>query len=318
MRDIEPTQEILDLLSQINGGESPVNIPQLDEPQDNSEEEYGDIEDYNDEYEEAHEVSDDEEAVEDISLAIVNSVLEEPVNIVTTEINERILPDKYTRFKDATWFPKEDTYVLIGGAGGVGSWLTMFLARAGFKCVVYDFDLIDATNTAGQMFRISDLGKYKVTALADIVENFTGEAINTFQERYDINSMSNNYVFSGVDNMKGRKDMFEKWLSSTINDPNALFVDSRLQMEQLTVYCIRRNDRTSIVNYRDNHLFDDASIPDAPCNLKQTTHSATMIASIMVGFFTNHLSNIATGMNVFLVPFRYEYLIPMGLVDLTR
>ncbi len=40
---------------------------------------------------------------------------------------------QHNRFKDAPWYAKEDVNVLIGGAGGIGSWLTLFLSRANFK-----------------------------------------------------------------------------------------------------------------------------------------------------------------------------------------
>ena len=53
---------------------------------------------------------------------------------------------QFDRFKDAPWFPQRDELVMIGGAGGIGSWLSFFLVRAGFKPTVYDFDVIEEHN----------------------------------------------------------------------------------------------------------------------------------------------------------------------------
>ena len=61
-----------------------------------------------------------------------------------------------SRFKDAPWFPKEETNVIVGGAGGIGSWLTLLLSRAGFYPVVYDFDVLEGHNLAGQLYTQKD------------------------------------------------------------------------------------------------------------------------------------------------------------------
>ena len=64
------------------------------------------------------------------------------------------MQQQYDRFKDAPWFPERDEVVMIGGAGGIGSWLTFLLVRAGFKPTVYDFDVIEEHNIGGQLFRM--------------------------------------------------------------------------------------------------------------------------------------------------------------------
>ena len=48
-----------------------------------------------------------------------------------------------SRFKDAPWFPKEETAIIVGGAGGIGSWLSLLLSRAGFYPIVYDYDRLE-------------------------------------------------------------------------------------------------------------------------------------------------------------------------------
>lgn len=50
------------------------------------------------------------------------------------------------RFKDAPWFPKDEISIVVGGAGGTGSWAAFFLARAGFSPLIYDHDIIEVHN----------------------------------------------------------------------------------------------------------------------------------------------------------------------------
>lgn len=51
-----------------------------------------------------------------------------------------------SRFKDAPWFPKHDELCMVGGAGGIGSWLCYFLTKIGFKIHLYDFDTVEDHN----------------------------------------------------------------------------------------------------------------------------------------------------------------------------
>ena len=82
---------------------------------------------------------------------------------------------KKSRFRDATWFQKVEEFtipIVIGGSGGIGSWLTLFLSRNMTETnslILYDFDRVEEVNIAGQLFRIKDVGKLKADAMRDIV-----------------------------------------------------------------------------------------------------------------------------------------------------
>lgn len=226
------------------------------------------------------------------------------------------------RFKDAPWFPKEEINVIVGGVGGIGSWLTLMLARAGFIPIVYDFDTFEIHNMSGQLVPERLIGTLKVNAVEQVVKDFTGTTIHTFNEKYTAESMSHHYVFSGFDNMQARKDMFSAWcayvkdwetektLDSTLASDIPIFIDGRLLMEQLQIFCVTPD---KIEEYK-KHLFDDAEVKEAPCTLKQTSHSAAMIASHMVGFFTNHLTNVNNKSDERVVPFQWEYFIPLDMI----
>lgn len=226
---------------------------------------------------------------------------------------------RYNRFKEAPWFTKKEIYCLIGGAGGISSWLTLFLARANFEPIVYDFDLLEEHNLGGQLFPSSSIGQYKTHALRDLVKEFAGKEISIFNEKYDEHSLAHNIVFAGFDNMQARKVIFESWLKYTLSleeqyKKYSIFIDGRLLAEQMQIFCIRIDDNESIEKYRNEYLFDDSEVEDGPCSFRQTSHAAAMIAAFMTGFFTNHVSNVVEGNNARQVPFYTEYFIPLNLL----
>lgn len=214
------------------------------------------------------------------------------------------------RFKDAIWYPKEFVGCIVGGAGGIGSWLTLLLVRSGFYPTVYDFDTIEAHNIGGQFFKISDLRKLKVEALKVNIAEYTKHFIDYVSEPYDNTSITSKFTFSCFDNMAARKVMFQRWVEKQSHNPQAIFIDGRLTMDQLQIFCVTP-DR--IEDYK-KFLFDDSEVEDAPCTAKQTTYTATMIASHMVAFFINHYSNIITGTKSNNVPFSWELFVPLTLI----
>lgn len=234
-----------------------------------------------------------------------------------------------SRFKDAPWFPKEAIHCVVGGAGGIGSWLSLMLARAGFLPIVYDFDHIEEHNIGGQLFTREDAksgSTPKVDAIKGLVLHFADVDIIANNEKYTDKSMSHHYVFSAFDNMKARKDMFSAWKNYVKDwqDKNALqeipemkdnnvpiFIDGRLLMEQLTIFCVTPDN----MGEYEKHLFDDSEVAEEPCTLKQTSHSAAMIASHMTAFFTNHMANNIVGEKDRAVPFRWEYFIPINYLN---
>lgn len=219
--------------------------------------------------------------------------------------------NKFNRFKDAPWFPKKDTFTLVGGAGGIGSWLALLLSRAGFKPIVFDFDTLEEHNLGGQFFSKKQIGKTKIEALSENIQIFSDDYIIQFKEKYTKDSMSHQYCFSAFDNMEARKIMFERWVEVYGQDSTAIYIDGRLTAEQLQIFCVTPD---KIDDYR-KHLFDDSEVEDAPCTFKQTSHSAAMIASHMVAFFTNHFTNIVEGEKVRNVPFFWEYYIPIDYLN---
>ena len=93
------------------------------------------------------------------------------------------MEQQFDRFKGASWFPKGNELILVGGCGGIGSWVTFFLARIGYLPIVYDFDVIEEHNIGGQLFRHSDIGRLKVSAISQICKDFCGIEITGFESK---------------------------------------------------------------------------------------------------------------------------------------
>ncbi len=219
-----------------------------------------------------------------------------------------------SRFKDVAWFPKEETNCIVGGSGGIGGWLTLLLSRANFDVLLYDFDTYEEHNMSGQMVFRNDIGKLKVDVTRDFVNNFCDKNLETFCEKFTNESIGHHYMFSAFDNMLARKDMFNVWKDYIKGmDPEKekdivpIFIDGRLSLEQMQIFCVTPDK----IHLYEEFLFSDEEVPELVCTLKQTTHSATMIASHMVGFFTNHITNCIAKDIVRKVPFEWEYFIPI-------
>lgn len=217
-----------------------------------------------------------------------------------------------SRFKDAPWFPKHDELCMVGGAGGIGSWLCYFLTKIGFKINLYDFDTVEDHNLGGQLFFQEDLGKPKVKAVSKVIKSFCDAPLSTFNERIDMNTITHYYMFSAFDNMEARNALFHVWKKSWANCPTdvtPIFIDGRLEIEQLQIFCVTPLNAN---RYQKDYLFHDSAVEEAPCTMKQSSHTAAMIGTLMTSFFTNHIANTYAKETIREVPFYYEFVVPMN------
>lgn len=215
------------------------------------------------------------------------------------------------RFQGLDWYSQDNApVVVVGGAGGIGSWLSFFLARANFNVTLSDFDTVEKHNIGGQLFKRSQIGKYKAEAVGRNVSEFSANTINAQIVKITEETATHEFMFSAFDNMDARRAMFKVWKRSWNSMNRPIFIDGRLNAEQFQIFCVTPQNADE---YERMHLFNDSEVEDAPCSAQQTTHTAAMIAGHMVGFFTNHITNINLRDEVREIPFMYEYFTPMNL-----
>lgn len=234
------------------------------------------------------------------------------------------IPQEYGRVKGAEWFQHtlKKPVVLIG-AGGIGSWVALLLSRIGCNLHIFDHDSYEVHNLSGQLVSGKYIGTQKSYAVADIINQFSPNTTVTCYNKYLENSITNNVVICGLDNMAARKLAFRNWLSlvektSEEKRKFMFFQDGRLNAELLQIINIPGNNPEAIRRYQEEYLFDDEEVVEQDCTFKQTSHCAAMIGSLMTTFFTNWVTNTYGEDSYREVPFFYEFIAPLNMTTNER
>lgn len=238
------------------------------------------------------ELSEEEQAI--LDQAVEDAHQEIPTNSATLLVDEAT-----SRFSSAIWYENiQKKTVILAGVGGIGSYVGFLLARMKpASMFIYDDDIVEAVNMSGQLYGQSDLGRAKVSALAEMIRNYAGySSVFAINERFTNESEASDIMICGFDNMAARRLFFNKWVNHVQSKPeeerkNCLFIDGRLAAEEFQVLCIKGDDEYNIDRYSNEYLFSDAEADETICSYKQTTFCANMIASYMVNLFVNFCAN---------------------------
>ncbi len=218
----------------------------------------------------------------------------------------------HARFQDAIWYDPDYTGpITLGGAGGIGSWLAVMLSRAGYQLIVYDPDIIDETNMAGQLYPANAIGKTKSAAVAETMTAFGSKGRHMSLGLFNEVSIITPVVFSAFDNMRARKMLFEKWVEQYTLNPKfeglQCFIDGRMLAESGQIYFVTPEN---IDAYR-TQLFEDSDVTDQPCSMKATSHCGAHIASVITAGFMNIITNHKNNADLREVPFKIEFELPL-------
>lgn len=172
------------------------------------------------------------------------------------------------------------TPIMVVGAGGIGSFTTLTLAKMGFdRLSVYDFDTVEVHNLPNQFYRLDDIGRPKVEALQDIVLQFTGTNISTYNQRFnaeDVELFRPKVLVSAVDSMSVRKELYDAFEDCRLD----LFLDGRMGADQAEVYCVKYANAEMDALYR-SRLWSDMDTAPVPCTSKATMYNCLTIASLI-------------------------------------
>ena len=226
-----------------------------------------------------------------------------------------LLNDATSRFSGTEWYNEiQKQRVILAGLGGIGSYVSYNLARMNIAALfMYDDDVVEQANMSGQLYCIEDIGKAKVDAMADMIKSYTTmRNIYAIKDKFTQNSEAGDVMICGFDNMAARNTFFHAWRKhlrdkSEEEKRKCLYLDGRLSINTLQVFCITGDNDWAISEYMEKYLFSDAQAEETQCSLKQTTYLACMIGSMIVNLFTNFVADTLNPIIPYDLPFFTEY-----------
>ena len=217
--------------------------------------------------------------------------------------------ERYTqRFSGLPWaeYMKNITVSLVG-CGGIGSNAAVTIARLGImKLNIFDFDTVEDINMAGQLFKIAHIGNSKVSATAEVLNEFTNVEVFALQTRVTKETLLTKITVCGLDSMAARKEVFESWYDRYKGNQNAFFVDCRMSVDTAQLYCFTGDDEVRIKDYMENALFSDEEAEPTLCSAKQTTYIAFRMAAMAAEAIVDFVNRTYVNKFSFL-PYFVEY-----------
>lgn len=213
------------------------------------------------------------------------------------------------RFKEAAWFGYP-TDIILGGAGGIGSWVILLLSRLTYRVIVYDMDVIESQNVGTQFYKKSQQDR-NIKKASSVVYNsveFGGINVVGIEEEYTEASMVSHTMISAFDNMAARKLFYHKWKDYVLLNRNAekptIFIDGRMTAESGQIFFVKSKSEMEVY---ETTLFDDSEVEDLPCSYKATPHTGPLIGSLITSGVVNKVYNTAIKQNIREIPFYVEF-----------
>ena len=216
-------------------------------------------------------------------------------------LDTKMLSNRFLRNKDIINQSLLDEITIIG-LGGIGSTVVTLLSIMGFdKIIGYDDDILEEHNLSSTTYPHSSLGVAKVDAALKQAQDYSGAEtyFSAKKEKWDSSKGLTSKVITCLDNMDTRMGVYEEWVK---NQDRELLVDLRMDafsMEMVTA--TKENDEY------DKYWVPDGDIEPAPCTMKHTIFTSSIIA----GFGVNQVFNCVANKPFYL--YIWSGLIPLNL-----
>lgn len=192
-----------------------------------------------------------------------------------------------TYLRQLDWFDpsQTDASVTVVGAGGIGSFTALALAKLGVQEItLVDFDRVEGHNLPNQLFAMDQLGEPKVEAVASSVRAYTGTEPRALDQRLQDGLPVSEVVVSALDSMAGRAALWEA-LRGELGCKR--LVDGRLAGENVVVYSAAPHDPEDVEGYEATLHPDDEGI-EMPCTRRSIIDVGFAVASLITRAVRRH------------------------------
>ena len=198
----------------------------------------------------------------------------------------------YRHLEIKGWDAKKmkNTKVVVGGAGAIGSQVSMMLARIGIgRLIVIDHDILEEHNTANQLYTSEDIGMRKVYALREILKDFDAEyiGINDKVQNVDWKSIDADIILGCFDNIGAR--FFLNMIAITHRKP---YIDAGIESFRGQVWTVIPGKTPCLQCWSD--MFPKVK-PKAGCSSVESAPSTFFTASYAAALQAMQVVKIVLG-----------------------
>lgn len=168
--------------------------------------------------------------------------------------------------------------ITIIGAGAIGSWVTLALAKMGFEnLTVYDHDTIEIENMNSQFYPMRCIGESKVQALCKLVHDFTHVKVTGRPCKYEKGTFPS-IVIAAVDSMAVRRTIWENHKGKAFG--TRAIIDPRMGAENALLYVMNPMSDADAKSYAAS-LYSDKEATQERCTAKATIYTANMLSGLV-------------------------------------
>ena len=168
--------------------------------------------------------------------------------------------------------------ITIIGVGGIGSPVALALTKMGCRrLTLFDPDTIEPHNLPNQLYRLRDVGRPKVEALADLLREYAPVDVQPVQAAVS-NQTLRGLVISAVDSMAARAQIWSACVRFRVTVD--LYLDARMGAQVGRVLAVRPVDPDDVRAY-ETTLYTDDLASEEPCTAQAIIYSTLGIAALV-------------------------------------